>query len=97
MQDILLMNQQAASRTKKAAQIHGIESNDRLTAKQKRRLIRKTTTNGTFLTNVSYCWGHDPAGPSFKAIIDPVADLALVKFEEFRAPQDVAYPSFGKS
>lgn len=95
MQDSLLLSQQAASRIEQEAQIQRIESNPRLTNKQKRRQVRKTAPGGAFLTNVSYCWGHDVAGPSFKAIIDPVADLALVKFEKFQAPPDVAYPSFG--
>jgi hypothetical protein len=95
MQNAVLLNQHSATRTEQESQIKSIESNTRLTDKQKRRLLRKAASSPTLLTNVNYCWGHDVAGTSFKAIIDPLADLALIKFDKFQAPPDVSYPSFG--
>jgi hypothetical protein len=71
--------------------ISDIESNPRLTYKQKRRALSKHRANPKWITNYSYWWGMDGRKVEGMFIL-PEADIALGKLEPFRSDEVSAYP-----
>jgi Trypsin-like peptidase domain len=71
-----------------------IEGRNGLNINKKRKLVSRLNFSEDWLSGVSFWWGQD--GLSCKQLhMNPLADIAITKLENFRAAPDATFPKFG--
>jgi hypothetical protein len=93
LQELFVAQQHRTERSQYETKIQEINSDPRLTLKQKNKRISRLPRNPKWITNHSYWWGTDGVRAT-QISVDKLADLAIARLDPFDPNAISTYPTF---